>query len=812
VEEVAAVLEESGVEPSSLVLEITETVMMHGTEANLVTLHALRALGVRLAIDDFGTGYSSLSYLQRFPVDIIKIDKSFVDGVARGGSEAALARTIVALGDTLALRCIAEGVEDADQRDHLRALGCDFAQGFLFARPMPAGEMDAVVAAGAGAALWAERRRARGRVNAAGAAGVPRGEPQGNPPRHPPSRTDPCRHPPARLRLAAALMLAAGPALAAAQAARQASRGDEAREQTADQQVRHVLGRLAFGARPGDEARVRAMGVDRWIAGQLHPERLDDAALDRALAGLTTVGRPGAELLERFPPPRAGAGAARARRPHGRRHRRRERRRLGGRARAGAGVVPRGGRAAGVARRPRGGQRAAAAGGDARLLGQPLQRVRRQGPRALLPAGVRGDAARARAGALPRPAGRGAKSPAMLQYLDNWQSVADSGRPTLGRRPGQLTPRQRARLAERDPQAAAMLEQAARRRPRGLNENYARELLELHTLGVDGGYTQQDVIEVARALTGWTLRPPAQGGRFRFRPQVHDAAEKTVLGTRFPAGRGIEDGEQVLDIVARHPSTATFIARKLAVRFVSDSPPPALVARAAETFRSTDGDLRATLATIVESPEFFARTAYRAKVKTPFELVASAARALGASVDTTPRTAQLIARLGQPILRAPAPGRLSGDAGARDEPGCDPQPHQLRLACAGEPRAGRCALADCARRAREQWPASPATQSRRGGACSRRDLARHARRGERRAPTTARADRAAARPRVSPRRDADRAGAAQRDARPPSPAPRPASIPFAQLVWLAARRARVPAPLTASDRRYGDPPCNAEPS
>jgi hypothetical protein len=248
-----------------------------------------------------------------------------------------------------------------------------------------------------------------------------------------------------------------------------------------------------------------------------------------------------------------------------------------------------------------------------------------------------------------------AKSPAMLQYLDQWQSVADSTHPTLGRRPADLTPRQRARLAARNPQAAAMIEQVVARRPRGLNENYARELLELHTLGVDGGYTQQDVIEVARALTGWTLRPAQQDGGFAFRPQVHDAGPKTVLGTRLPAGRGIEDGEQVLDLVARHPSTARFIAHKLAVRFVSDSPPPALVARAAETFRKSDGDVRATLATIVQSPEFFSRAAYRAKVKSPFELVASAARALGGAIDTTPRTAQLIGRLGQPIYGHQAP-------------------------------------------------------------------------------------------------------------------------------------------------------------
>jgi EAL domain-containing protein (putative c-di-GMP-specific phosphodiesterase class I) len=134
---VATTLDATGLRASSLVLEITESVIMQDTEANLATLHALKEIGVRLAIDDFGTGYSSLSYLQKFPVDILKIDKSFVDGVARGGSEAALARTIVALGDTLSLRCVAEGIEEDDQRRHLRALGCAYGQGYLFARPLP---------------------------------------------------------------------------------------------------------------------------------------------------------------------------------------------------------------------------------------------------------------------------------------------------------------------------------------------------------------------------------------------------------------------------------------------------------------------------------------------------------------------------------------------------------------------------------------------------------------------------------------------------------------------------------------------------
>jgi hypothetical protein len=193
------------------------------------------------------------------------------------------------------------------------------------------------------------------------------------------------------------------------------------------------------------------------------------------------------------------------------------------------------------------------------------------------------------------------------------------------------------------------------RRPRGLNENYARELLELHTLGVDGGYTQDDVVNVARALTGWSLDQPRERGAFIFRPVMHDAGEKTVLGQRLEAGRGIEDGEQVLDIVARHPSTARFIATKLARRFVGDAPPAALIDRAAATFTRTNGDIRETVREIVTSPEFFSTVAYRAKVKSPFELVLSGLRALHAAPDTTPRTARVIAALGQPLYMYQTP-------------------------------------------------------------------------------------------------------------------------------------------------------------
>jgi uncharacterized protein (DUF1800 family) len=211
----------------------------------------------------------------------------------------------------------------------------------------------------------------------------------------------------------------------------------------------------------------------------------------------------------------------------------------------------------------------------------------------------------------------------MLFYLDNWRSAADGGRPTS--------------------------------RHRGLNENYARELLELHTLGADGGYSQRDVVEVARAFTGWSIDDPRRGGGFAFRPAMHDAGEKRVLGHALRAGRGIEDGEEVLDILARHPRTARHIASKLARRLVSDTPPPALVERAAATFLRTDGDVREVVRTIVRSPEFWSRDAYRAKVKSPFELVVSALRALGAPPDLTPATARTIARLGQPLYGHQAP-------------------------------------------------------------------------------------------------------------------------------------------------------------
>jgi uncharacterized protein (DUF1800 family) len=436
------------------------------------------------------------------------------------------------------------------------------------------------------------------------------------------------------------------------------------REQTADQQMQHVLNRLAFGPRPHDVAAMRRLGVDAWMAQQLQPQRLPDTAVAAVLAGYRTLSYDAERLLREFPPrnvalalaARQGNGSATAQDSATLRRQVRE-----------------GAQALGELAS----SRVARAVVSERQLeevlvdfwtnhfnvfaGKNLTRYFLNDYDRTIRAHAMGD--------FRELLGAVAKSPAMLYYLDNWQSVADSGRPVLQPLPPRLAARRgellrrAARQRGATPEQMDRLQQVTQRR-RGLNENYARELMELHTLGADGGYTQQDVIEVARALTGWTLERGGQGGGFVFRPQVHDAGAKTILGVKFPAGRGQDEGEQVLDLLALHPKTAEYIAAKLARRLVSDTPPPALVARAARTFSRTKGDIRETVRTIVTSPEFFSADAYRAKVKTPFELVVSTLRALQAPADITLRTAQVVSRLGQPLYGHQAPNGYpeTGDA------------------------------------------------------------------------------------------------------------------------------------------------------
>jgi len=240
-----------------------------------------------------------------------------------------------------------------------------------------------------------------------------------------------------------------------------------------------------------------------------------------------------------------------------------------------------------------------------------------------------------------------ARHPAMLYYLDNWESVSKDA--------FEIGP------------FAPNVEQVARqlaRQAHGLNENYGREVMELHTLGVNGGYTQDDVINVAKCFTGWTIRQPNTKPEFVFAAFMHDMGEKTVLGHKIPAGGGEQDGSQVIDILAHHPSTAKFISKQLAQKFVADEPPPALIDRMALTFTKTDGDLRAVMQTMFASPEFFSEGAFQAKIKTPFEMVISAIRSLQATATDPFGLAQKISDLGQPLYGKlePTGYPLTGDS------------------------------------------------------------------------------------------------------------------------------------------------------
>jgi uncharacterized protein (DUF1800 family) len=421
-----------------------------------------------------------------------------------------------------------------------------------------------------------------------------------------------------------------------------------------DKTILHVLNRIGFGARPGDVERVRAMGLDKYIDEQLNPQRIDDAAMTQRLAGFETLTLSSRKIADDYYLPAqeakrkaqlANKNAAPGQTDDDRK-------------------APRTPQEMEMARQQRTvlveltEQKILRAAYSERQLEEVMTDFwfnhfnvfAGKGPTQQYLTEYERDTIR------PRVLGRfrdlleaTAKSPAMLFYLDNWQS-AD---PEAGERMMAQGARARARFGF--PRPEMQNPNAPQRQKRGLNENYGRELMELHTLGVDGGYTQQDVVNVARAFTGWTIEQPRQGGGFRFEPRLHDDREKIVLGHKIKGGGGQSDGEQVLDILAKHPSTARFIATKLARRFVSDTPPPALVDRAAATFRETGGNIRDVVRTIITSPEFFAAEAYRAKVKTPFEFVVSAVRATGTDVAVATPLVQTVRQLGMPLYMCQPP-------------------------------------------------------------------------------------------------------------------------------------------------------------
>ena len=430
------------------------------------------------------------------------------------------------------------------------------------------------------------------------------------------------------------------------------------RELAADQQVIQALNRLTFGPRPGDAQKVRAMGVDKWIDLQLNPSRIDNTPFEQFASRYDILNQDQSQLLQQY------ADAQRQRR-------------LVRRDKADSAQISRDDsmavRQLGLARRQFMGQLQSERVARAMASNRQLEEVMtdfwlnhfnvyaaKGPPEPYYLVQYERDVIRPNAlGKFRDLLESVAKSPAMLFYLDNARSMADSTRPRLAR-----APRNGAFPGDAAARIAAGMPRGAERRNGGLIENYGRELLELHTVGVDGGYAQQDVINVARAFTGWTIKPPVTGGGFVFRPEMHDAGEKIVLGHRLPAGRGIADGEDVLDIISRSPATARFIATKLARRFVADDPPQSLIDDAAAVFLKTDGDIRQVVRTIVTSNEFHSQQAFRSKVKSPFEVVVSAMRALNAQPDSTPRTAQAVAYLGEPLFGHQAPNGYpeTGDA------------------------------------------------------------------------------------------------------------------------------------------------------
>jgi uncharacterized protein (DUF1800 family) len=513
-------------------------------------------------------------------------------------------------------------------------------------------------------------------------------------------------------------------------------------------QVVHVLNRLTFGPRPGDVDRVTAIGLDKWIDQQLHPEKIDDSELDARLSPLRTLRMNTREMAENFPPEQMIKAVADGKQalpsdPLKRavyqaqldRYQNKEEHKQEPDSAAGkSDKVTEDERA----RRQQ--DRAAADLRVEELLDMPpdqrIKAVLKLSPeeQRLMTGSLQGEKReefleglnprqRETIEALNYPqqvvtdelvegkllraiysdrqlqevmtdfwfnhfnvfVGKGAdrylltsyerdvirphalgkfedllvataQSPAMLFYLDNWLSVGPNSDVAAG-----IPKRAKKEVKQRIRNKSQTNQSKGKRN--GLNENYGRELMELHTLGVNGGYTQQDVTEVARVFTGWTLKQPKQGGGFAFEERTHEPGEKVVLGHRIKS-KGEKEGLEVLHVLAHHPSTAKFVCTKLAMRFVSDDPPPALVDRMSQTFLKKDGNIRDVLKTMLDSPEFWAPEAYRAKVKTPLEFVVSAVRASGADVTDAMPIARRLQNMGMPLYGMQPPTGYSMKADA----------------------------------------------------------------------------------------------------------------------------------------------------
>ncbi len=495
---------------------------------------------------------------------------------------------------------------------------------------------------------------------------------------------------------------------------------------TDEQKIMHVLNRLGFGARPGDVEKVKAVGLQKYIDRQLNPLAIDDSAAENKVKNLDIFSLSTAELFAKYPNPGAllrQLEGGRRNQPNAQdqdkpgttataepqdpsamtqaeqRERREKIRELYEKydLKPAAQIVP---------------QVAANRVLRAVYSERQLQEVMvdfwqnhfnvfagKAAVRWYIPSYERDVLRKYALGNFKDLLVGTASHPAMLFYLDNFESASPNAQmpgngqnaqrmQQLIRNGGQITPEMRERIRERTGATNAEIDQrikdmrqdpqpAQQRQRRGINENYARELMELHTLGVGGGYTQKDVIEVAKCFTGWTIADPrgyrraaasmiegtedrrigrlqrlqgvpedVESGEFYFNSRWHETGTKTFLGQKIDEG-GVKDGLKVLDILVNSPATAKFIARKLAVKFVSDTPDEGLVSRVAEAFHNSKGDIKVTLKVLFSDKEFFAPENYRAKVKSPFELAVSSIRALGADTNASPAMVAMLNKLGE---------------------------------------------------------------------------------------------------------------------------------------------------------------------
>jgi uncharacterized protein (DUF1800 family) len=502
-------------------------------------------------------------------------------------------------------------------------------------------------------------------------------------------------------------------------------------ELTEDQAILHALNRLAFGPRSGDVEHIKQIGLKTWIEQQLHPDSIDDHAMEARLADFPTLKMSSAQLIAEYPRPKQvlkreqrvqsqqapqnpGANAAaviandmRADRSANAQARNTSASQANSQdasseapaTDANAPSPMKQPSATDDSDVPPAAQRRARQNGFPPALGPDSHRPQRVIAELSMAKIIRAMYSErqlqqvmddfwfnhfnvyAAKGAdvwlltsyerdviQPHTLGKfqdlleaTAKSPAMLFYLDNFLSVDPNAAQRIAEERAMRQRMRYYRFGIPFPPPPPPPQNKKQQEVRGINENYGRELMELHTLGVDGGYTQKDVIQVARCFTGWSIDRPQKEAKFIFRDPMHDPGVKVVLGKKIHSG-GMKDGEDVLKLLAHDPHTAHFISKELARRFVSDDPPPALVDRMAQTFLSSDGDIREVMRTMIYSPEFWSKDAYRAKIKSPFELVVSTARALGADVDNPLPLVMWTSRIGEPLYMCQPPTGYSDTA------------------------------------------------------------------------------------------------------------------------------------------------------